>query len=266
MAGKSNWQKSRDVCLIKSLLCSCFADMIILEQTDGPMAAGFHRHRVTFARVPQSSVSSTLLDSHLEEDDRVVLSIEPDLLSLARGVVMELTSTQVVIGVEERLDMQALLGRTRRVSMPVVWRLDKDDMLAGTGKMQTNIAHLFRANNAGGDYRRRELIVHLHPPRFEHERATGEVSIPEYLNPNQKAALEKAFTAKDYALILAPPGTGKRTSIAEIILGLVTRGQSVLLTSTTHAAVDEILLQLLDSGHRILRIGHVDKVGIRAVR
>lgn len=246
------------------LVCSCFADMIILEQTDGAMAAGFHRHSVTFARVPQSQASSTLLDGHIEEDHRVVLSIEPDLLSLARGVVMELTPTRVVVGVEERLDVQALLERTKRVSMPVVWRIDKDDMLPGTGKMRTNVAHLFRAKDAGGDYKRRELIVHLQSPRFEQSRSANDAGIADYLNPEQKAALKKAFSAKDYALILAPAGTGKVTTIAEIVLGLVARGKSVLLTSTTHAAVDKILLKLLHSGHRILRIGHVDKVGICA--
>jgi DNA replication ATP-dependent helicase Dna2 len=239
----------------------CFADMMILEQTDGPIAAGFHRNTVTFGRAPQSPSSSSFLDCHMEEEDRIVLSIDPDLLSLARGVIQELSATRVVIGTEERLDVQALLQRNGRNSaMPVVWRLDKDDMLAGPGKMRINIAQLFRAG-MDGDYRRRHLIVHSRSPRFEEGQARDE-TISGYLNCEQSAALHKVLAAKDYALIAGPPGTGKQTTIVETLLALAKRGKSVLLTSTTHAAVDNILLRLLDCGHRILRIGHIDKVGL----
>lgn len=69
------------------------------------------------------------------------------------------------------------------------------------------------------------------------------------------------MTAKDYALILGMPGTGKTTTIAEIIKALVQRGKSVLLTSYTHSAVDTILLKLLNADFSMLRLGNIDKVG-----
>ena len=70
--------------------------------------------------------------------------------------------------------------------------------------------------------------------------------------------------AKDYLLILGMPGSGKTTTIAHIVKTLVARGKTVLLTSYTHTAVDNILLKLHDSNSNvdILRLGSRDKVQI----
>lgn len=51
---------------------------------------------------------------------------------------------------------------------------------------------------------------------------------------------------QDYALILGMPGTGKTTAIAQLVRFLVSKGKSVLLTSYTHTAVDNILLKLTE--------------------
>src|SRR2546423_10550490 len=68
------------------------------------------------------------------------------------------------------------------------------------------------------------------------------------------------MSAQNYALVLGMPGTGKTTTIAHIIRALVTQGKSVLLTSYTHTAVDNILLKLRDDGIDILRIGGLAKI------
>ena len=54
----------------------------------------------------------------------------------------------------------------------------------------------------------------------------------------------QVLTAQDYALILGMPGTGKTTTIACLIESLVALGKTVLLSSYTHSAVDNILLKL----------------------
>jgi DNA replication ATP-dependent helicase Dna2 len=60
------------------------------------------------------------------------------------------------------------------------------------------------------------------------------------------------------------PGTGKTTIIAHIIRALVSQGKSVLLTSYTHTAVDNILLKIKDERFGILRLGSRSKVLIEA--
>lgn len=68
------------------------------------------------------------------------------------------------------------------------------------------------------------------------------------------------YLAKDYCLIWGTPGTGKTTTIAAIVQCFVELGKSVLITSYTHSAVDNILLKLNDVGVNFLRIGNIDKV------
>jgi DNA replication ATP-dependent helicase Dna2 len=65
------------------------------------------------------------------------------------------------------------------------------------------------------------------------------------LNSDQRKAIKKVLTAEDYALILGCPGAGKTHTISCLVRALVSLGKSVLLTSYTHSAVDNILLKLM---------------------
>ena len=60
----------------------------------------------------------------------------------------------------------------------------------------------------------------------------------------QKRATEKVLRAQDYVCVQGMPGTGKTTTMAYSIRTLVARGQSVLVTSHTHNAVDNVLLKV----------------------
>ena len=66
------------------------------------------------------------------------------------------------------------------------------------------------------------------------------------LNAGQRHAASRVLAARDYALVLGMPGTGKTTLVAAMTRALVARGQRVLLTAYTHNAVDALLLKLLD--------------------
>lgn len=50
--------------------------------------------------------------------------------------------------------------------------------------------------------------------------------------------------AKDYALILGMPGTGKTSTMVHAVKALLMRGASILLTSYTNSAVDNLLIKL----------------------
>lgn len=109
----------------------------------------------------------------------------------------------------------------------------------------------------------RSLIIDSRAPAFKPASATGvaptqpsEMS----MNADQKAAISKVMSAKDYALVLGMPGTGKTTTIAHIIRALVATGKSVLLTSYTHTAVDNILLKIRNDNIGILRLGASAKI------
>lgn len=57
----------------------------------------------------------------------------------------------------------------------------------------------------------------------------------------QRNFVEKALSTPDFAFLDGPPGSGKTTTILEIIAQAVTRGEKVMLAASTNAAVDNIL-------------------------
>lgn len=243
----------------------CFANMVITHHQDVRVEsrAKIHQHSYTFRRKQDTTATQPLLNGHIGKGDPISLTIEPDLISIARGFVVELRPKEVIIGTDLEINVEALLLRSRTTQMhpdEIVFRIDKDEMISGTSRMRDNLARLFLSDEAGGDARRRELIVDLVQPVYEEVWAPDEHEIPAHLNIDQREAMRKVMTAKDYALILGMPGTGKTTTIAEIILALVARGKSVLLTSYTHSAVDTILMKLVNSDQKILRLGNADRV------
>jgi superfamily I DNA/RNA helicase len=52
------------------------------------------------------------------------------------------------------------------------------------------------------------------------------------------------LVAKDYALILGMPGTGKTSTMVHAVKALLIRGTSILLTAYTNSAVDNLLIKL----------------------
>ncbi|KPH64274.1 hypothetical protein AMS58_03230 [Pseudoalteromonas porphyrae] len=57
----------------------------------------------------------------------------------------------------------------------------------------------------------------------------------------QREFVEKALATPDFAILDGPPGTGKTTSILELIVQLVRQGKKILLTASTHAAINNVL-------------------------
>ena len=82
------------------------------------------------------------------------------------------------------------------------------------------------------------------------------------LNDDQKTALNKVLSAKDYTLILGMPGTGKTTTIAAIVAALVERKKTVLVSAYTNSAVDTIVQKLMSANVECVRFvsGRKDSV------
>ncbi|KAI8520978.1 Tripartite DNA replication factor [Branchiostoma belcheri] len=80
------------------------------------------------------------------------------------------------------------------------------------------------------------------------------------LNQPQKQAIKKVLMARDYTLIVGMPGTGKTTSIVALVRILLACGNSVLLTSYTNSAVDNVLLKLSKYKLDFLRLGSSSRV------
>lgn len=125
--------------------------------------------------------------------------------------------------------------------------MDKLEYQGGQSLLYSNLSRLMA--NTERSAKLRELIIDQRPPKFKTglPRSVLEVgkSILKKLNKLQQRAVLKALTTEDYCLINGLPGTGKTSLIVALIRLAVLLGQTILLTSYTHSAVDNVLLKLV---------------------
>lgn len=76
------------------------------------------------------------------------------------------------------------------------------------------------------------------------------------LDHSQKAAISKALLSRNIFLLHGPPGTGKTTTVVEIILQEVKRGSKILACAASNIAVDNIVERLLPYRVKLVRLGH----------
>lgn len=86
------------------------------------------------------------------------------------------------------------------------------------------------------------------------------------LNAGQTEAVMHVVCAKDYAMLLGMPGTGKTTTIAAAVKVMVGLGKRVLITAYTNNAVDNVLAKLAEIGVPFSRLAKEEYVPHAAVR
>lgn len=60
----------------------------------------------------------------------------------------------------------------------------------------------------------------------------------------QRKFIQQALNTKDFALLEGPPGSGKTTTILELIAQIIKQNKRVLLCGSTHVAIDNVLERL----------------------
>ncbi|KAL2266131.1 hypothetical protein VTJ83DRAFT_5483 [Remersonia thermophila] len=265
----------------------CFANVVIEEGSahEDKHQSKINRFSYTFVK-EDAPPNFSFLESQLTVGEPIVVSDEDGHFALALGYVTSVKKNRISVAVDRRLhnarirqpgfdehDNQVFAsimevapegagpeesqGKIRE--KPIRYRLDKDEFSNGMATVRNNLVQIM-ADGPFGSAQIRRLVVDLEGPRFKTTPTQYTVAGKDTLNVDQKAAVEKVMSAMDYALVLGMPGTGKTTTIAHIIRALVGQGKTLLLTSYTHNAVDNILLKLRDDNIPILRLGAAAKV------
>lgn len=82
------------------------------------------------------------------------------------------------------------------------------------------------------------------------------------LNAIQRDAILRTLTANEYLLLKGLPGTGKTQTLSALIRLFILMKKSVLITSHTHSAVDNLLLRLrkCDDQIEFMRLGSTKRI------
>ena len=82
------------------------------------------------------------------------------------------------------------------------------------------------------------------------------------LDPYQKKAVKRAVNCNDFFLIHGPFGTGKTTTIIELILQETNLNHKLLVCSESNTAIDNILKKLRQTNINFTRVGTSNKIPI----
>lgn len=276
----------------------CFGNLVIAREitssaavsasavTDGIEGAGGKINR--FVYVLQRSIhvgsQSFAEGSQLAVGEVVAVSSESEQWGLARGYVIAVTKHEITVAVDRKLGdarhrlagfdgkrNQTFKGimtvgaddSNRSDSIPTItFRLDKDEFSNGLAVVRSNLIALMSSHPI--HTKLRNQIIFGAKPTFAASTTAPALPASQLgeMNEDQRATVDKVLTAQDYALILGMPGTGKTTTIAHVVRALLAENKSILVTSFTHTAVDNILLKIKDlvPPQSILRIGTISKI------
>uniref|UniRef100_U3I681 DNA-binding protein SMUBP-2 n=1 Tax=Anas platyrhynchos platyrhynchos TaxID=8840 RepID=U3I681_ANAPP len=167
---------------------------------------------------------------------------------LSTGIVTRVTSKAITVAFEESRD--GMLSLDRESS----YRLLKlaNDVTYNRLKKALNTLKQYRGGPASGliDV----LFFSSDPTSFSETKPLKFYN--DSLDTSQREAVSFSLAQRELAIVHGPPGTGKTTTIVEIILQAVQQGLKVLCCAPSNIAVDNLVERLAGYKAHILRLGH----------
>lgn len=139
------------------------------------------------------------------------------------------------------------------------FNLDREAPETTFERGQQAITRFMRAERGSRLERMREVIFGDATPEVGRQPAPASFFDPK-LDDTQRDAVAHALAAKDVALIHGPPGTGKTRTLVEVVRQALARGDRVLVSAASNAAVDNLGERLVQAGVLVVRLGHPARV------
>ncbi|CAM8883181.1 unnamed protein product [Rhodiola kirilowii] len=165
--------------------------------------------------------------------------------ALGQGVVYRLKDSVIVVAFDDIPEdgLNSSL-RLEKVANEVTYRRMKDTLI-----------HLSKGVHKGPAADLVPVLFGERPPTLIKKDVTFS-PFNSNLDSSQKDAITKALSSKNVFLLHGPPGTGKTTTVVEIILQEVKRGSKILACAASNIAVDNIVERLIPHRVKLVRVGH----------
>lgn len=186
------------------------------------------------------------IKSDIKRDDICVVTITNTDIKDMNCKIKEIDSNSITIQTEEKIP---------RFSKRNLARIDLIINETTFSRWENNLIHL----NENG---RKALKLKLGLIAPESYNLNENISfIDEKLDEYQRQAVEHSVSCSDFFLIHGPFGTGKTTTIVEIILQEIKLGHKVLVSAESNVAINNILKKL-EKQEKInkTRIGDLNKI------
>ncbi|CAI5513333.1 unnamed protein product, partial [Closterium sp. Naga37s-1] len=173
--------------------------------------------------------------------------------AIAQGVVYRVREDAVVVAVDEVPDGEGLDApvRIEKLANDVTFKRMRDTLgaLSRTGDVGVSTVGRPGAALIPVLFGQSEPRLAKAPPPF--------TPFNRALDESQKAAVAKSLSSHHVALIHGPPGTGKTTTVVEVVVQEVKRGSKVLVCAASNIAVDNLVERLVPHKQvRAVRVGH----------
>ncbi|CAI5965790.1 unnamed protein product [Closterium sp. NIES-64] len=173
--------------------------------------------------------------------------------AIAQGVVYRVREDAVVVAVDDVPDGDGLDApvRIEKLANDVTYKRMRDTLgaLSRTGDVGVSTVGRPGAALIPVLFGQSEPRLAKAPPPF--------TPFNRALDESQKAAVAKSLSAHHVALIHGPPGTGKTTTVVEVVVQEVKRGSKVLVCAASNIAVDNLVERLVPHKQvRAVRVGH----------
>ncbi|KAJ8019245.1 DNA-binding protein SMUBP-2 [Holothuria leucospilota] len=164
------------------------------------------------------------------------------------GLVWQIRSSKVIIAVEnqeQRLDHSALYMLIK-LSNDVTYK-----------RLKRALNDLSKSTNSHSSHLQEVLFDEAPLGSPLTSDLTDVTFFNQNLDESQREAVVFALQQREIAVIHGPPGTGKTTTVVEVILQAVKQGQKVVACAPSNVAVDNLVERLATSKSlQLVRIGH----------
>ncbi|KAF9669729.1 hypothetical protein SADUNF_Sadunf14G0137400 [Salix dunnii] len=172
--------------------------------------------------------SAENFDYTLKSGDYVIISTKFGHQTVASGFITDISQSHVSVSFPKCLRLPGSNSSSEAHDLfREVWQIDKDEFMISFSVMRFNLAQLFLQSEQSSHLRK--MIVDLEAPRFDsgcifsQDPALSYIWSVKNLNGDQRRAILKILTAKDYALILGMPGTGKTSTLVHAVKAMLMR-------------------------------------------